>query len=201
MASPTHTIVGPFGIQTSVLERRLIPPPSRAPLTLPSPGSSTPSNVFPIIRYWDYFDKVLSGPRPVLAPAGMLLADNVLFHELVPLAEATAAPAAAATPQEDTPPTGTADKLQVSDGGTSREIPPARAEEEKAKVAATTAAAAVGAGVLAPTPRRMKIAESLDAFNKRVREDPRVEVLMLPLRDGLSVVRWRSGAYPDGGES
>lgn len=55
---------------------------------------------------------------------------------------------------------------------------------------------AVGGGVLAATPRRMKIAESLDGFNKKVRDDCRVEALMLPLRDGLSVVRWRDGGYP-----
>ncbi|CAM9681989.1 unnamed protein product [Scytosiphon promiscuus] len=142
-------------------------------------------------RYWDYLDKVLSGPRPVLAPAGILLADNVLFHELVPLAEATGAAAAAqaATPSEGTP-------KATSSVETSRGVPPPGAGKEKAEVAA-----AIGAGVLAPTPRRMKIAESLDAFNKRVREDHRVEVLMLPLRDGLSVVRWRSGSHPGGGGS
>ncbi|CAM9242219.1 unnamed protein product [Ectocarpus sp. 12 AP-2014] len=117
-------------------------------------------------RYGDYFEKVLSGPRPLLAPMGLLLADNVLFHELVPLAEA----------------------MRTATTRESEEIsPPAMGGEE---------ARAVGAGVLAPTPRRMKIAESLDRFNKRVKEDGRVEVLMLPLRDGLSVVRWRAGKYP-----
>lgn len=66
--------------------------------------------------------------------------------------------------------------------------------------AATTAAAtetAPGEGLLAPTPRRLKIAEALDVFNKRVLGDVRVEVVMLPLRDGLSVVTWRAGAHPD----
>ncbi|CAM9468449.1 unnamed protein product [Ectocarpus sp. 12 AP-2014] len=117
-------------------------------------------------RYWDYFEKVLSGPRPLLAPTGLLLADNVLFHELVPFAEA----------------------MGTATAGEGEEIsPPAMGGE---------GACAVGAGVLAPTPRRMKIAESLDRFNKHVKEDGRVEVLMLPLRDGLSVVRWRAGGYP-----
>ncbi|CAM9662777.1 unnamed protein product, partial [Hapterophycus canaliculatus] len=109
-------------------------------------------------KYWDYFEKVLSGPRPLLAPTGMLLADNVLFHELVPLAEATGV---AATSPEDASKTTAEGKAQASEGGSPPESPP-----------------------------RMKIAESLDAFNKRVMEDHRVEVLMLPLRDGLSVVRW-----------
>ncbi|CAN0139374.1 unnamed protein product, partial [Pylaiella littoralis] len=121
-------------------------------------------------RYWDYYEKVLAGPRPLLAPAGMLLADNVLFHELVPLAEAMGTAAAAAA-------TATA-------AGT-REISPQERENKP-----------LGGGVLVPTPRRLKIAESLDGFNKRVREDERVEVLMLPLRDGLSVVTWRTGGYP-----
>ncbi|CAM9111661.1 unnamed protein product [Ectocarpus sp. 4 AP-2014] len=119
-------------------------------------------------RYWDCFERVLSGPRPLLAPAGLLLADNVLFHELVPLAEAMGTVTTGEGQQISPPAMG---------GGGARAV-------------------AVGAGVLAPTPRRMKIAESLDRFNKRVKEDGRVEVLMLPLRDGLSVVRWRAGGYP-----
>lgn len=131
------------------------PPPSRAPAHF---NSTMPSTF--LIRYWDYYNKVLEGPRPLLAPKGILLADNVLFHELVPLAEAAAA--------ED---------LQGS--------------------VATVETAARKVGGLAPTPRRLKIAQSLDGFNKRVRDDDRVEVLMLPLRDGLSVVRWRDGRYPN----
>lgn len=111
---------------------------------------------------------MLSGPLPLLAPAGLLLADNVLFHELVPLAEA----------------------MGTATTGEGEEIPP------PATAMGGGGVRAVGLGVLAPTPRRMKIAESLDRFNKRVKEDGRVEVLMLPLRDGLSVVRWRAGGYP-----
>lgn len=111
-------------------------------------------------RYWDYYNRVLEGPRPLLAAKGILLADNVLFHELVPLAEA----AAAENPQG---PVATGETVARKGGG------------------------------LAPTPRRLKIAQSLDGFNKRVRDDDRVEALMLPLRDGLSVVRWRDGRYPN----
>lgn len=48
--------------------------------------------------------------------------------------------------------------------------------------------------MLAPSPRRLKIAASLHEFNKRVQDDERVEVLILPLRDGLSIVRWKDSA-------
>lgn len=128
-----------------------------------SPTLPYPTVPYPASRYWDYYNKVLDGPRPLLAPTGILLADNVLFHELVPLAEAMAAD-------------NSQGNFPASAGG---DVPQ-------------------GAGVLAPTPRRLKIAESLDGFNKRVRDDDRVEVLMLPLRDGLTVVRWRDGRYPNG---
>ncbi|CAN0397309.1 unnamed protein product, partial [Laminaria digitata] len=126
-----------------------------------------------LLRYWDYYEKVLEGPRPLLAPAGILLADNVLFHELVPLAEASLS-------------------AQNSPGN----LPTAKKEGERPRQGPRRDGA-VGSGLLAVTPRRMKIAESLDIFNKKVRDDCRVEVVMLPLRDGLSVVRWRDGGYPD----
>lgn len=122
-----------------------------------------------------------------MARTGMLLADNVLFHELVPLAEAMGAAAATAA-------AGGGTETGNSEGG-------AGGGEQPSPTASSSQSSSlppgvVGAGILAPTPRRLKIAESLDGFNKRVREDPRVEVLMLPLRDGLSVVTWRGGGYP-----
>lgn len=113
-------------------------------------------------RYWDYYNKVFNGPRPLLARGGILLADNVLFHEMVPLAEALST-------QENT----------------------------RGELRSNIGEAPSRGGTLSPNPRRLKIAESLDGFNKRVRDDERVEVLMLPLRDGLSVVTWRDGRYPD----
>lgn len=123
---------------------------------------------------------MLSGPRPLLAPTGLLLADNVLFHELVPLAEAM----------------GTATKGKGEDKARGSQSDMTVPREISPPAMGGQGARAVGAGMLAPTPRRMKIAESLDRFNKRVKEDGRVEVLMLPLRDGLSVIRWRDGGYP-----
>lgn len=144
----------------------------------------------------------------------MLLADNVLFHELVPMAEVMAAAAGAPpaqgavnTAQDSGKAAGDrkdvddiVDKLQPSVFGTDltgsglQESLPRREEEKRQQVGV------VGGGLLPATPRRMKIAESLDGFNKRVKEDGRVEVLMLPLRDGLSVVTWRRGGYPGGDE-
>ena len=145
----------------------------------------------------------------------MLLADNVLFHELVPMAEAmAAATTTAAPPAQEAMGMGSAQnsdkvpregnevgsgKLQpsVSEVGSGvRESLPRR--EEKRQQHHLGGVGVVGGGVLPATPRRMKIAESLDGFNKRVKEDGRVEVLMLPLRDGLSVVTWRRGGYPSG---
>lgn len=136
----------------------------------------------------------------------MLLADNVLFHELVPLAEAMGAAAAAAAAEPPAQgavgmaqiPEGFAGEVQeidrvkpsVSETGLRESWPGPGTEEKRPGV--------VGGGVLPATPRRLKIAESLDGFNKRVKEDSRVEVLMLPLRDGLSVVTWRRGGYPTG---
>ena len=87
------------------------------------------------------------------------MADNVLFHGMVPVAEVTVA-------EDD--------------------------------IGGDTKAQGGKRGGLAPTsnPRRLKIARSLHDFNKRVRGDDRVEMLLLPLRDGLSVIRWREGMYP-----
>lgn len=146
------------------------------------------------VRYWDYYDKVLSGPRPLLGPKGMLLADNVLFHELVPVAEEMAA-ASAAPAQNSESVAGEEEKIGaiVSDRGVGlQESLPGRGDKLPV---------VVGRGVLPATPRRLKIAESLDGFNKRVKEDGRVEVVMLPLRDGLSVVTWRRGGFPTGEEA
>lgn len=152
--------------------------------------------VFPsLLRYWDYYEKVLEGPRPLLAPAGILLADNVLFHELVPLAEASlSAPNSpgnlpTAKKEGERP---RRDGASLSAHNSPGNFPAAKKEGEGPRCDG-----AVGSGLLAVTPRRMKIAESLDIFNKKVRDDCRVEVVMLPLRDGLSVVRWRDGGYPD----
>ncbi len=122
-----------------------------------------------------------------MARTGMLLADNVLFHELVPLAEAMGAAAKAARTE-----TGNS----RGEAGSEEQRLPAAASSQ----GSSSPTGVVGAGVLAPTPRRLRIAESLDGFNKRVREDARVEVLMLPLRDGLSVVTWRAGGYPGADE-
>ncbi|CAM9184214.1 unnamed protein product [Choristocarpus tenellus] len=102
--------------------------------------------------YSDYYEKVMAVERPLLSPRGLLLADNVLFHSLVPLAEANAA----TEPDID--------------------MPPAEAMS------------------MLPTGRRGKIASALDEFNKMLRADPRVEVLMLTMRDGLTVARWRDPA-------
>lgn len=145
----------------------------------------------------------------------MLLADNVLFHELVPLAEAMGASAAAAAAAAAVPPAqGAVGIARNSDGFAgevnevdeveikpnvserkSQESLPAPGREEKGR-----GVGVMGGGLLPATPRRLKIAESLDGFNKRLKEDGRVEVLMLPLRDGLSVVTWRRGGYPAGDE-
>ncbi len=38
-------------------------------------------------------------------------------------------------------------------------------------------------------PDKDKDAKTLDAFNKKIREDDRVEVIILPLRDGLTIAR------------
>ena len=43
--------------------------------------------------------------------------------------------------------------------------------------------------VYAETPSRDAQTQSLLAFNAAVAQDPRVEVVMLPLRDGLSIIR------------
>lgn len=125
-------------------------------------------------RYWDYYEKVLEGPRPLLSPNGILLADNVLFHGLVPLAEALAA--GTVSEPENVPKNVPGSDEEV--GGETR--PPRGVEKGDSPV----------------SPRRLNIGKSLDGFNKRVAEDDRVEVLMLPLRDGLSVVRWKDGCYP-----
>lgn len=162
-----------------------------------------------MIRYLDYYEKVFSGPRPLLAPTGMLLADNVLFHELVPLAEAmgTSALAAPATSgassqqqqSQNLSGTGKDEEREVNSSEIDarrkfleKEVAPQQQQQQEERGAKKP----LGGGVLAPTPRRLKIAASLDGFNKRVKEDGRVEVLMLPLRDGLSVVTWRKGGYP-----
>lgn len=160
-----------------------------------------PRHLCTIIRYWDYYEKVLAGPRPLLAPAGMLLADNVLFHELVPLAEAMGtAAAAAATATAAGTVASQKKRPQDSAGRGKQEVDPSAERRkhlsEREISPQERENKPLGGGVLVPTPRRLKIAESLDGFNKRVREDERVEVLMLPLRDGLSVVTWRTGGYP-----
>lgn len=141
----------------------------------------------------------------------MLLADNVLFHELVPMAETMAAATTAppAPPAQRTVNTmhnpekavgggnNEVDKLQpsVSETGTGSGLQDSLPGREERRPGV------VGGGVLPATPRRMKIAESLDGFNKHVKEDGRVEVVMLPFRDGLSVVTWRPGGYPAGDKS
>lgn len=109
---------------------------------------------------------MLSGSPPLLAPNGVLFADNVLFHEMVPLAEKLSSTLE--------------DHLGSSDG-------PRGVTSEGDVLAANS---------FASSPRRLKIATSLDEFNKRVQDDNRVEALMLPLRDGLSIVRWKDGRYP-----
>ncbi len=38
-------------------------------------------------------------------------------------------------------------------------------------------------------PNKDKDAKTLDAFNKKIREDDRVETIILPLRDGLTIAR------------
>lgn len=119
-------------------------------------------------RYWDYYNKVLKGPRPLLAAGGVLLADNVLFHDMVPLVEAEGVENAS----EGNP------KLSAAEVSTSTN---------------ESTGGGNGEALFLPTPRRLKIAGSLDEFNKRVLGDDRVEVLLLPLRDGLSVIRWREG--------
>ncbi|CAM9758714.1 unnamed protein product [Discosporangium mesarthrocarpum] len=105
--------------------------------------------------YQKYYDKVMAttatqgGEKPMLSPHGLLVADNVLFHSLVPLAEA------------------------VEDNLQHQEVSPEQAR------------------ALLPSGRHRKIAQALNGFNKKLRSDPRVEVVMLTMRDGLSVVRWR----------
>eukprot|EP00752_Nemacystus_decipiens_P009655 g8626.t1 len=151
-------------------------------------------------RYWDYYDKLLSAPRPLLGPKGMLLADNVLFHELVPMAEAAATAAAAPPAQVAVEVDTDQSSEKVAGGGNEFNKRQPRVSEglEEQRQQRGRRGGVVGGGVLPATPRRMKIAESLDGFNKRVKKDDRVEVLMLPLRDGLSVITWRQGGYPTG---
>eukprot|EP00903_Cladosiphon_okamuranus_P012916 g12059.t1 len=154
-------------------------------------------------RYGDYYNKLLSGPRPLLGPKGMLLADNVLFHELVPMVEAVAAATAAAAPPQES--VDTAHNREKTEGGGNEvdNLQPSASEIgagsglQHASLGREKWPRVVGGGALPATPRRMKIAESLDGFNKHVKADGRVEVVMLPLRDGLSVVTWRPGGYPE----
>lgn len=115
-------------------------------------------------RYWDYYEKLLNANPPLLAPHGVLLADNVLFHGMVPLVG-------------DIP-------VDVENKSTmSWKALEASSERRKPRVDS-----------FAPSLRRLKIAASLHEFNKRVQDDERVEVLILPLRDGLSIVRWKDSA-------
>lgn len=43
--------------------------------------------------------------------------------------------------------------------------------------------------VLLPEEEQSKSARALHDFNRKIKDDPRVEVVMLPLRDGISVIR------------
>lgn len=46
----------------------------------------------------------------------------------------------------------------------------------------------------AVSPRIRALAESMHAFNAFVAAEPRLQVVMLPVRDGLSVIRYRAPA-------
>ena len=47
----------------------------------------------------------------------------------------------------------------------------------------------LGGKVLGPDPSVDKQTQGLLAFNDKIAKDPRVEVAILPIRDGLSVIR------------
>ena len=47
----------------------------------------------------------------------------------------------------------------------------------------------LGGKVLGPDPAGDRQTQGLLAFNDKIAKDPRVEVVILPIRDGLSVIR------------
>lgn len=44
------------------------------------------------------------------------------------------------------------------------------------------------------TPRMRALAESMHSFNAYIAGEPRLQQVMLPLRDGLSIVRYSAGS-------
>lgn len=51
----------------------------------------------------------------------------------------------------------------------------------------------------APNPMYDDAAKDVEAANKAIYDDDRVETVVLPIRDGVTIVRWKDGSHPPSG--
>ena len=110
-------------------------------------------------RMLDYVEVCLKNDL-VLKPGGYIVVDNVLWKGLVLEAASGSSESSISSDQED--------------------------DETTAAAAATTVAEKEE---LRKNRRARKLASQMHAFNAAIIQDNRVEVLMYPMRDGLSVIR------------
>eukprot|EP00611_Tribonema_gayanum_P023015 TRINITY_DN4744_c0_g1_i1.p1 TRINITY_DN4744_c0_g1~~TRINITY_DN4744_c0_g1_i1.p1 ORF type:complete len:215 (-),score=67.82 TRINITY_DN4744_c0_g1_i1:13-657(-) len=112
-------------------------------------------------KYQDYYEAILQ--HGLLAPGGLILADNVLFKGLVP----------AAWSQSELDSKSDSDSAESGSESESEGVAPAGAEDKQRR-------------------RRLRIACALHSYNLHVQGDSRVEVVVLPMRDGISIARLKT---------
>ncbi|CAM9300615.1 unnamed protein product [Phaeothamnion confervicola] len=146
-------------------------------------------------NYGEYYRRVMERPGRLLRKGGLLVADNTLFRGMV--IEAAAAAAAVAVPARAAEATATeattaagavAADFEEAIAGTAGGDGGGSSDSGLRSAGAATATAALADKRAA---RLRQIAAALHEFNELVRADPRTEQVVLPIRDGLSIVRWK----------